>query len=553
MINLKKNSFLEGSFIATASIIFVKLLGMLYVIPFYAIVGTKGASLYAYAYTIYNIFLDVASAGLPIAISKLINEYNTLDKKEAKVRAYKIGKKIVSIFSIVSFVIVFCFAEVIGKLILGDLSGGNTIKDVAFVIRCISLAILVIPYLAVSKGYLQGHHYIKAPSVSQVLEQVVRIFIIIVGSYLTIKVFHLSATLGVGIAVTGALAGGIVACLYIRKKLKENKTELGLDEALIQKNDSVTNKEIVKKIFGYAIPFIIIDTAASIYSFMDMVLIIRTLNYLSFSAHDVEFIASSIITYAPKINMIIAAIATGMSVSLIPTIVSAYVKKDWKDVNKKLNNALQIILVISIPMAVGISLLAGPIWSLFYKYNSYGVAILTLSIFNAILTNCYVITSSTLQGLNKFKTVYLATILGFLTNGILDVPLMLLFNYLKIPAYFGAIVATMIGYSLSIFIGLFTLHRQNHISYKETFKVVLKLIVPLIAMILVVTLLKMIIPFNIASKISCIIYIGICALLGATVFIIISYKMGILTEVFGKKFINKIIKKLTLGRVKLGN
>ena len=55
MINLKKNSFLEGSFIATASIIFVKLLGMLYVIPFYAIVGTKGASLYAYAYTIYNI------------------------------------------------------------------------------------------------------------------------------------------------------------------------------------------------------------------------------------------------------------------------------------------------------------------------------------------------------------------------------------------------------------------------------------------------------------------------------------------------------------------
>ena len=81
----------------------------------------------------------------------------------------------------------------------------------------------------------------------------------------------------------------------------------------------------------------------------------------------------------------------------------------------------------------------------------------------------------------------------------------------------------------------------------------MKLIVPLIAMILVVTLLKMIISFNIASKISCIIYIGICALLGATVFIIISYKMGILTEVFGKKFINKIIKKLTLGRVKLGN
>ena len=54
---MKKSSFVEGTFIATAAIIFVKILGMLYVIPFYAIVGTEGAALYAYAYNIYNIFL----------------------------------------------------------------------------------------------------------------------------------------------------------------------------------------------------------------------------------------------------------------------------------------------------------------------------------------------------------------------------------------------------------------------------------------------------------------------------------------------------------------
>ena len=81
------SSFVEGTIIATLSIVFVKILGMLYVIPFYALVGVQGAALYAYAYNIYVIFLDISSAGLPIAISKVINEFNTLGKMDAKVRA----------------------------------------------------------------------------------------------------------------------------------------------------------------------------------------------------------------------------------------------------------------------------------------------------------------------------------------------------------------------------------------------------------------------------------------------------------------------------------
>ena len=90
---MKKSSFMEGTIIATIAIIVVKIMGMLYVIPFYAMIGS-GSTLYAYAYNIYSIFLDISTAGLPIAISKIINEYNTLVKIEAKQRAYKIGKQI---------------------------------------------------------------------------------------------------------------------------------------------------------------------------------------------------------------------------------------------------------------------------------------------------------------------------------------------------------------------------------------------------------------------------------------------------------------------------
>ena len=91
---MRKSTFVEGTFIATLAIILTKILGMLYVIPFYGMLDGKGTALYGYAYSIYVVFLDISTAGLPIAISKIINEYNTLGMNEAKIRSYKIGKKI---------------------------------------------------------------------------------------------------------------------------------------------------------------------------------------------------------------------------------------------------------------------------------------------------------------------------------------------------------------------------------------------------------------------------------------------------------------------------
>ncbi|MDD6808041.1 MAG: oligosaccharide flippase family protein [Oscillospiraceae bacterium] len=145
---MKKNSFLEGTIIATLAIMFVKLLGMLYVIPFYRIVGSTGGALYSYGYNIYLIFLNIASAGLPSAISKVTSEYSALGMEDAKQRSYKIANRIISGVSVVSFVILFVFAEQIGKFIIDDLTGGNTYSDVAFVVRCVSFAVLLVPYLA---------------------------------------------------------------------------------------------------------------------------------------------------------------------------------------------------------------------------------------------------------------------------------------------------------------------------------------------------------------------------------------------------------------------
>lgn len=546
---MKKSGFVEGAVIATIAVIITKILGMLYVIPFYDIIGSKGGALYSYAYNIYTIFLGMSSAGIPTAISKIISEYNTLGLKEAKYRTFKIGKKLIGYISIIGFLVMFIFAELMAKLIIGDMTGGNTIADVAFVIRCISFAVLVIPYLSVTKGYIQGHSIVEPSSIGSILEQVVRIFVILSGSFLVYKVLSLSLTMAVGVAVSGAFFGGLVAYLYLRHKMKENKEILGIQE--YKKKDEVTNKEISLKILSYCVPFIIINIATSIYNFTDMVLIIRGLDMLGFSAADAEFIQSAITTWSTKICMIINSFAMGMSVSLIPNIVSSFVKKDWKEVNDRINKAYQIILVISIPCGVGLCILAKPVWTVFYGVSEFGPQVLSLMVISAVFANLYSITFNTMQSLNKYKTVYLSVIAGFGMNALLDIPLMFLFGKIGLPAFWGAMSSTILGYLLSMKIATKDLKKNHKMSFWSTYKMTFKIFVPTVLMIGVLLVLNYFLPFNPLTKGGAIVMIVANASIGAIIYLTVAYKMGLFEKIFGRKYIAKIVKKLTFGKVSL--
>src|SRR5699024_12881684 len=117
----------------------------------------------------------------------------------------------------------------------------------------------------------------------------------------------------------------------------------------------VSNKEIIKKIVQYAIPVVIVSIAFTIYNNVDMILILRTMDYLGMDASEVEFIATGISTWAPKISIVVTSVALGLSASLIPNMVQSFTLKNYDDVNHKFNKSLQIILFISLPMCVGIS------------------------------------------------------------------------------------------------------------------------------------------------------------------------------------------------------
>ena len=172
---MKKTNFMSGAIIATLGIIACKVLGLVYVIPFYSIIGTMGRSLYSYAYSIYSMFVNVSTSGVPLAISKSVSEYDTLGNYEAKERIYKLGKIIMTTIGFISFLLMIIFAEGLAKYIMGDATGGNSIKDIAYVIRVVSTALLFVPVLSVARGYVQGSKYIQISSVANIIEQLVRV------------------------------------------------------------------------------------------------------------------------------------------------------------------------------------------------------------------------------------------------------------------------------------------------------------------------------------------------------------------------------------------
>lgn len=536
---LKTNTFIQGAFIATFGIVISKILGIIYVIPFYAIIGEQGGALYGYAYSLYTIFLAISTVGLPLAVSKIVSEYNTLGYYKSKERAYKIALKIISIMSVISFLILFIFAPLLAGVIMGDITGGNTKEDITLVLRVSSLAIIFVANLSVLRGYLQGHKFITPSSVSQVVEQFARVILIIFGSFIALKILKLSLSIAVSVAVFGATFGAITAILYLKHKIKANRKQL--DQPINKEEEKITDKQILKKLLMYSLPLVVISVITSSYEIVDTMTVVKTLvNETNFTTVDAEAVISVLSTWGSKFNMIVTSVSSGIIVSLIPNITSSNVKNDQKDVAYKINQTIQIILLVALPMTVGLSFLSEPVWGIFYGYDSVGPTIIRLSIFTAF-TSCLSTSMIMIaQSLDEYKLVFISLISGILLKIFLNSPLIVLFYHIGIYPYYGAIVATIIGSLTVTIINLIWLNCTRKIKYIETLKQFGKVLISLSGMVLAMYLVSYIIPLDIPNRFISILVTIVYSLIGFIVYAFLAHKINVIRETFGENIYHKI-------------
>lgn len=542
MVYLKKTGFLAGAAISTIGIVLCKVIGLVYVIPFYALIGSQGGALYSYAYSIYNIFLNLATSGIPVAMSKVISEYNEMKLYYTKERTFKLGLKIISILCIISFLVLFIFAPNLAYLIIGDVKGGNSIQDVTMVIRVISTAILVVPHLSVSKGYLQGHKIMQVSSIADVLEQIVRVAVILIGSFLSLKVFHLSLNTAVGISVFAATVGALFAYFYVRRKIK-GSNNLNRDAKALPEERKLTDKNIVRKIILYALPFVVISLLETLFVSIDVFTITKGLTSLGYTTSISENVNSVISTWGSKLNMIVMAVSTGIITSLIPTIASNWAVKNIKEVNSKINQAVQMLCLVIIPLSCGIAFMSKAVWTVFYGYNELNSSIFSLLIISQVpLAICSVLVNTN-QAMTNTRATATALAGSLFFKIFLNVPMMRLFNVIGIEAYYATITLNIIiDLVESIYLGI-RVKKKTGIHFKRSIRTFIKTVLCTIIMIISLSIINLFIPSFSSNRFLSIVYMIIYGIIGVIIYFIMAYKSKTIEEIVGKEFVDKIILK----------
>ena len=246
---------------------------------------------------------------------------------------------------------------------------------------------------------------------------------------------------------------------------------------------------------------------------------------------------SMISTWSSKFN-----VSTGVIVSLIPNLTQSVVKKDKKDINKKINQALSILLFLMLPMTIGLSFLAEPVWMLFYGPSKFGASVLAYFIFVGLIMGLFTAAISIVQVMKDYKTVFVSLITGVIIKALLNTSLIHTFHQYGLPGYYGVITASVLAYLVSFIICLVSLHIKFKVEYEETVKNFTDILCGSMVMVVFLFLMKFVIPLVSDVRIVNLFIILGYSLVGVFVYLFFVYKVGTVKSVFGDK-LSKVIKK----------
>ena len=452
---------MRGTLWLSMSSLLTKILGFIYIIPFTALVGASGYALYKYAYGPYTLMLSLSTMGLPLAVSKYVSKYNGLGNYRAGQDLLKVGLVLMTITGILGFLVLYSLAPWLAEIVInGEDSSGNSQKDVVYVIRMVSFALIIIPPMSLLRGYFQGNQSMGPSALSTIIEQIVRVLFILAGCYVALYFFHSSMTKAVGIGTFGAFIGGIgglgiLAIVYFKRK------PLIIKEV----NNSAHNKKIsfasmFKELTTYALPFVLVGLAIPIYQNIDTFTINTLFQSIGYRQAEAETI-NSVIGLAQILVMVPVSLATAFSMSLIPGITSSFVKGELRVVKSKMTQTLEMLLFFTLPAAVGLSLLGKPVYIMIFGANNspeIGGHVLQWYAPASILFALFTVTAAILQGINQQKKLIIGLLLGIIVKIVLNV--MLVSSAKEI----GPVIATYGGYGVSVMYNFYLL--RKNISYR---------------------------------------------------------------------------------------
>ncbi|WP_215193107.1 polysaccharide biosynthesis protein [Exiguobacterium sp. s95] len=438
------SGFVRGTMLLSGASLISRALGLIYLFPFQFMVGATGIMFYTYAYNYYAIMIGLATAGIPVAVSKFVAKYNALGEYDTSERLYRSGLKIMSLTGIVSFIALFLLAPYLAHRAIpgGDVNSDSYIDAVTMTIRGVSFALLLIPPMSMTRGYFQGYQSMGPTAISQILEQIVRIVFLLAGVSIAIYIFDADAAWAATIATFSAFIGAIgsVAILvyYFRKRAP------GLQE--LRDSQTVQSPErpltdLYKELLTYAIPIVMVGLSTPLYQVIDQNTMNAALQSIGYTLEAAGNATAYLIADSHKIVLIPVSVATGLSLSATPLLTASFTQGNMKKVKKQISQIYQLAFFVTIPAVVGMILLSQETFHVLFPKDQEAWVYLLSYAPSALFLALYSVTAAVLQGINRQYFTITATLAGLVTKYLLNAPLIHLTGDGT-----GAGYATILGY-----------------------------------------------------------------------------------------------------------
>ncbi|USL42166.1 putative polysaccharide biosynthesis protein [Priestia megaterium] len=538
---MSDSKLLRGTFVLTLGTYVSRILGMIYLFPFAILVGTVGGALFGYGYNQYAIYLSIATAGMPMAVSKFVSKYNALGDYYTSRRMYRAGMKLMLVTGILAFLLLYSLAPVMSRITLGGSDLNNSLEDVVMVMRMVSVALIVVPMMSLMRGFFQGHQSMGPTAVSQVVEQLVRVVFLLASTYIVIKVVDGSLALAVGFATMGAFVGalaGLAVLIWYWKKRKPYLDKMVNEQTVTPTRISTVS--IFKELLTYSLPYVFVSLAIPLYQYVDQF----TFNRAMVAAGQKEIAESMngiVQSYVPKLVMIPVSLATAFGLTLVPTITRSFVNKDYNVLQKQIDQTYQTIMFLVLPASVGLMALAGPAYTFFFGTDASdaGGNVLLYYAPVALLFSFFTVNGAILQGINKQKYAVLSLLFGLIVKIVVNVPFILMFHEI------GSVLATALGYIVSLVYMFALIQKHAKYNYSEFIKrSVLILIFVAIMGISVKIVAAVIGLFTTPGRFSATVITIIGAAVGGLIYFIITYRSSLLEKVMGARVTGAIERKI---------
>lgn len=256
----KQNTFFGGAAILAVGILVVKVIGMFYKIPLTNIIGEQGTADFTNAYNIYTVLLTISTAGLPVAVSKLVSEAKAVGRRNQVRKIFRLSLTVFLALGAVSFLIMFFQAEMLANMMNDD--------KAAIGIRALAPAVICVGCLSAFRGYAQGHGDMAPTAVSQIIEALCKLVVGLGLAYWLIKSGAGQSAAAAG-AITGVTVGTVVAVVYMSlHHVKKN-----LEQPRLSQDVPGQSGEILKELLRIAIPITLSSSMVGIVTVIDSALV----------------------------------------------------------------------------------------------------------------------------------------------------------------------------------------------------------------------------------------------------------------------------------------